>query len=166
MTNFSVKGPFEIPFYTGVRGRLIRRAEGIEFFARNASIRAQIGCYVFGMKAGRGITPVYAGKATKSFHKECFTSTKLNKYNQCLIDYARGTPIMFFVMLPIRRGPKNVKHISELERFLIQTGMAANPDLLNVQGTRSAEWGITGVLRSGQGKPSKSALGFRNMMKL
>ena len=44
--------------------------------------------------------------------------------------------------------------------------MAANPELLNIKGTKEAEWGIAGVLRSGQGKPSKAASEFKKLMKL
>jgi len=94
-----------------------------------------------------------------------FTPHKLGKYNEGLVEYARGTPVLFLLTPPERRGPPNQGHINELEAFLIQTGVAANEDLLNVQGTGGADWTITGVLRAGQGRPSDSASLFKTMMR-
>ena len=166
MTEFQVVGPFGIPVYRGASGRIIRKEDGEEFFKTHQGYGDRVGCYVFGMRAGRGITPVYVGKTNRRFLAECFTSDKLTKYNRCLVDYLRGTPVMFFVVLPKKRGVDNKAHIKELEEFLIQAGVAANPDLLNVKGTKKAEWSIIGVLRTGRGKPSQAASSFKNMMKL
>lgn len=166
MTDFEVHGPFEVPVYRGTAGRIVRPAEGTEFFRAHSAIGGRRGCYVFGMRAGGGITPVYVGKTRRTFTDECFTTHKIDKYNQCLVDYSRGTPVLFLITPPARRGAPNQVHIDELENFLIQTGVAANPDLLNVQGTRLAEWAITGVLRGRRGRPSQSAGLFKTMMKL
>jgi len=44
-----------------------------------------IGCYIFSIRAGRGVKPWYVGLAEKqSFRKECFTSHKLNHYNNAI----------------------------------------------------------------------------------
>lgn len=166
MTAFEVAGPYDVPMHSGAAARHIRAQEGDDFFATNAAIKSRKGCYVFGIRAGKGITPIYVGIATKSFEQECFTDHKRGKYNQALAEYLKGTPVLFFVVLPTKKGPDNKRHISDLEKFLIQTGVAANPDLLNVKGTKEQEWSITGVLRSGAGKPKKGASLFRKMMKL
>jgi hypothetical protein len=166
MTKFTVHGPFVIPMYKGPGGRTITARQGLEFFQSHKTLASAKGCYVFGMRAGGGITPVYVGKATKGFGKECFTSHKLQKYQQCLVDYGKGTPVLFFVVAPPRRGALNTKCVTEIERFLIQTAVAANEDLLNVQGTAAAEWAIKGVLRSGVGRPSRAATLMRRMMDL
>jgi hypothetical protein len=136
----SVSGPLEIPIYEGRAARTITKDNGREFF--------------------------YVGRATRTFRKEAFTPDKLTKYAECLADYQKGTPVMFFVAMPVRRGRANATHISELEDFLIQTAVAVNPELLNIKGTREQEWGIAGVLRGGRGKASKSAQLFGQMMRL
>ena len=118
------------------------------------------------MRAGRGMTPAYVGKTNKGFGQECFTPDKLGKYNRCLSTYKRGTPVLFLVTYPRRQGRQNNTHIGDLEVFLIQTGVAANPELLNVQNTKAADWNIIGVLRSGAGKPSAAAGAFRKLMSL
>ena len=165
MTDFQVHGPFEVPVHHGAAGRIVRAAEGTEFFGSHPALAPRRGCYVFGIRAGGGITPVYVGKTHGSFAEECFTPHKLGKYNEGLVEYARGTPVLFLLTPPERRGPPNQGHINELEAFLIQTGVAANEDLLNVQGTGGADWTITGVLRAGQGRPSDSASLFKTMMR-
>ena len=73
---------------------------------------------------------------------------------------------MFFVVAPTKKGAPNAAHIGSLEDFLIQTGLAANPELLNVKGTKAEEWGIAGLLRARQGKPSHAARAFKQLMKL
>lgn len=150
----------------GVAGRTITGDNVGEFWESNPDLAESRGCYVFGIKAGRGYTPAYVGKATKTFRQEVFAAHKLAKYQQFLADYRKGTPILFFVVAPSKRGAPNHAHIKDLEDFLIQMGLAANPDLLNIKGTQMEEWGIAGVLRGGQGKPAKDAIQFKKMLKL
>lgn len=85
MVEFSVHGPFDIPTYRGRIGRIVRAEEGRSFDEHSARAWRR-GCYVFAMRSGRGITPTYVGKATKSFSQECFTADKLGKCNQTLVD--------------------------------------------------------------------------------
>ena len=59
---------------------------------------------------------------------------------------------MFFVVHPKQKGPTNKKQIAQIEDFLIQAGVAANPDLQNVKGAQRPSWSIKGVIRSGAGK--------------
>ena len=114
---------------------------------------------------GGGFTPGYVGKATKSFRQEAFSPHKLAKYQQFLADYVKGTPVLFFLVAPSKKGKVNSKHITALEDFVIQKGIDANPELLNVKGTQQEQWGIQGILRSGQGKPSMAARDFKKAMK-
>ena len=93
-------------------------------------------------------------------------SILLTRYQQFLADYQKGTPVLFFIVAPVKRGAPNRTRIAELEEFLIQTGQAANPHLLNIKGTKAEEWGIAGVLRGGKGKRSSGAREFRRLMKL
>jgi hypothetical protein len=118
------------------------------------------------MRAGKGMTPTYVGKATKSFAQECFTADKLGKCNQTLADYARGTLVVFFITTPPGRGRPPVKQIKALEDFLIQVGVAANDELLNVKGTKQSDWSLAGIIRSNQGRPTAAASAFKSAMKL
>ena len=121
---------------------------------------------MFGIRAGKGWTPAYVGKATKSFKREIFAHHKLTRYQQFLVDYQKGTPVLFFAVAPTKKGAPNAAHMGELEKFLIQTGLAANQDLMNIKGTKAEEWGIAGVLRGGKGKASQAARDFKKIMKL
>ena len=66
----------------------------------------------------------------------------------------------------MKKGARNLAHIVDLEDFLIQTAVSVNPDLLNIQGTAQADWGIAGVLRAGQGKRSIAATEFVRCLKM
>jgi len=164
-TVFSVKGPFEVPYYRGKAGRTITDDDIKDFWKEHVDIGKQRGCYVFSVRAGKGLTPGYVGKATKGFKQETFSHHKLTRYQQFLADYKSGTPVLFFVAAPQKKGAPNAVHIKELETFLIQVALAANPDLLNIKGTKAEEWGIAGVLRGGKGKTSSSGKQFRRTMK-
>lgn len=165
-TIFTVDGPRMVLCYQGKAGRTITDDNVREFWEQNKDIADARGCYVFGIRAGKGLTPAYVGKATKSFKQEVFAHHKLTRYQQFLADYQKGTPILFFIVAPTKRGATNQTHISELEQFLIQTGQAANPQLLNIKGTKAEEWGVGGILRGGKGKPSSGAREFRRLMNL
>lgn len=166
MVDFSVHGPFDVPTYRGKVGRIVRAAEGSAFFTIHPAWAKRRGCYVFAIRAGRGMTPTYVGKATKSFSRECFSADKLGKCNQTLVDYARGTLVMFLIAAPMGRGRPAEKQIELLEDFLIQVGVAANDDLLNVQGTKQEQWSLSGLVRSNRGRPSLAATAFKRAMKL
>ncbi len=165
-TIFGVAGPYQVPVYQGKAARTITDDNAKEFWKKNPDLASKKGAYVFGVRAGKGSTPAYVGRATKSFRQEVFAPHKLTKYQQSLADYQKGTPILFFLAVPKKKGATNTAHIKALENFLIQTGLAANPDLLNVKGTRTEEWGIGGVIRGGKGKPSKAARQFKTFMKI
>lgn len=165
-TMFNVSGPHEIPFYQGRAGRTITDDNTIQFWKEKEALAGARGCYVFGIRASKGFTVAYVGKATKSFKQEVFSHHKLTRYQQYLADVKKGTPVLFFLIAPQKRGAPNAVHINQLEDFLIQAGVAANQNLLNIRGTKVEEWGITSVLRSGRGKRSKSAKDFIQIMKM
>lgn len=164
MPDFDVHGPFDVPVYQGKNGRIVRVEEGEALFRQHPTLKARRGCYVFGMRAGKGITPTYVGKATKTFGQECFTAHKLGKCNQTLVDYQKGTLVVFFLVAPTGKGRPATNQIGDVEDFLIQTGVAKNSRLLNVQGTKKASWTIKGVVRANKGKPSKAASSLKSAM--
>lgn len=167
MTQFICHGPYAVPTKKLNAGRVITNSEIKSFWDQYSEIAALKGCYVFGMRAGRGVTPLYVGKATRSFKQEVFTPHKLKNYLMALATYRVGTPILFFVVYPPgRRGVVNERHIGELERFLIQQAFLANPRLMNIKHAAVPNWGIVGVLRSeNNGAPPKSARAFKAMLR-
>lgn len=165
-TLFTVHGPLAVPVYSGKGGRTITPEDISKFWKTNGALEAAFGCYVFAIRAGRGYTPGYVGQAKKTFKQEVFSPHKLAKYQQFLADYAKGTPVIFLVASPVKTGARNLSHVGDLEDFLIQTAVSVNPNLLNIQGTAQAEWGITGVLRAGKGKRSYAAREFVRCLKI
>ena len=143
---------------------MITPQEGAAFFRAHSTLADRRGVYVFGVRAGGGITPIYVGQTKRSYQRECFTADKANKYNLGLDPYEKGTPILFFLASPQKAGPVNARVIRDLEDFLIQTGKVKNEDLVNRRGANEANWGITGVIRGSGGKPSASARTFKAMM--
>ena len=95
-TIFSVHGPIVVPYYQGRGGRTITDDNVKEFWKKNNSFGKLRGCYVFGMRAAKGLTPGYVGKATKSFKQEVFSPHKLAKYQQFCADYLKGPPHTLF----------------------------------------------------------------------
>src|SRR5262245_60180744 len=81
MPEFVVAGPFEVPAHRAKVSRVVRTAEAATFWAKHKAFKTRRGCYVFGIRSGGGIRPMYVGKATKSFGQEVFEPHKLNKYN-------------------------------------------------------------------------------------
>jgi hypothetical protein len=147
-------------------GRHITTVDAAKFWVDHTGLAKECGCYVFAFKSAKGYKPVYAGKATKTFKQEVFTPHKLNKFNSGLGDQKRGTPVLFFVCLSRTKGAINRSAIDEAESYLIQAGLAANPNLLNDKKTKVASWRINGVVRSRQGKPSTSAGELRRCIKI
>ncbi len=165
MAVFSVKGPSEVPFQDNQGGRVIEE-DLTSFWERNKKVRKAKGCYIFAVRAGKGYTPLYVGKTTKSFEKECFADHKLNHYHRALSEYGKGTPVIFFVYLDRPKGATNRKEIGEVEEFLIQIGRTINEGLRNIKSSTLPEWGIKGVIRGGKGKSSSDSKNFKKLMKL
>ena len=162
MTSFEVHGPFEVTYEKRKGGRTLVFDD---FWSENADaiyLAEECGCYVFAIR-NRGLTPIYVGKATKTFEQETFNSTNRHKYHNGFSEYGKGTPVMYFVVHPTQKGPTNGKYIAEIEDFLIQAGVVTNPNLQNVKGTQRPRWSIKGVIRSGAGKRSDAEKQFSKL---
>ncbi len=167
-TILEVYGPIEIPHNGQKTGstKRIDRAFAKEFWAQNDAgpLAKKQGCYIFALRAGKGFTPWYVGKAGKSFEQECFTDHKIRHYNDVLWLGKKGKPIMFFVA---QSGSKNkipAGIIKEMEDYLIQSAVYKNPDLCNIRQTKIPEWGVAGVVRGGKGRRAMVAQTFKTMM--
>jgi hypothetical protein len=156
---FKVVGPFLVKPIKGKAARRIEKDQSAFWDHQSTrNVRDRVGCYAFGIRAGKGIRPVYVGKTLRSFGEEVFGSHQRDYYNAELANIRRGTPVLFFIVYPKGKGKVNQKMIRDVEEFLIQIAVAKNSNLRNVQGVGEKKWGISGVLRSGKGKtPSSSA---------
>ena len=166
MTMFTIHGQFNIPYEKRKGGRTLVFDSFWDGDSAAHYLRNKCGCYVFAIRTGRGLTPIYVGKATKTFGQETFNPTNKHKYQNGFSEYARGLPVIFFVMHPTKKGKKNMKEIAEIEDFLIQAGIVKNPRLENVRGAQRPRWSIQGVVRSGKGKPSKAGADFTRLFDL
>jgi hypothetical protein len=161
---FRVVGPFEVHRSHESGGRIIADEDVRKFWQSYGKYADHRGCYVFGRRAGKGITPGYVGKATKALKQEIFTPDKLNKYQKFLIQRKKGVPIFFFVLAPVRKGKANLRQIAKVEKYLINLGFTANPKLVNQHYTKPERWGIRGLIRGGQGKVARGIGDFRQML--
>ncbi len=164
---FEVHGPYRIPTQKVQRGtRIIGRDDAKSFWTsdpRIEDIADCVGCYVFAVRVGKGFRPAYIGKTVRSFEKEALAHSKRTRYNEYMLrHYKIGTPIMFFLSYP-SKGQMSKKRIKELETFLIQLAVSRNDKLINIQGTRTPRWGISGVLRSFRRKPTNAEKKFKDL---
>ncbi len=166
MNIYEIVGPLKIPHQKHERGRYIEEENLPKFWDDHQAkkIKSKRGCYVFAMKARRGIVPWYVGKTTKSFENECFQSHKLVKYHKAMVK-KMGCPVLFFIVYPDKQGARNNKQIKEIENFLIQLAATRNEDLLNIQGnSKKEDWSISGATGGGRGQPSSPAKSFKKMI--
>ena len=122
------------------------------------------GCYVFGKRAGNGITPWYIGQACKTpMLKEALNSSNITNYNH-ILNGASGTPVLF--VIPARtptgklrsRPSKSLKSLSFLERWLIAEAIEKNPELFNTKETmmlRSLQ--VRGIFNAKQGESTAAS---------
>jgi hypothetical protein len=166
MASFRVYGWFKIPYEKRKGGRTLI----FDNFWANDSPASYLadgrGCYVLAVKTGRGLEPIYVGKATKTFKQETFNPANKHKYHDGFSEYGKGLPVMFFVVHPDQKGATNRKQIEQIEDFRIQTGVAKNPGLQNVRGAQRPDWSIKGVIRGGKGKRRKAEAAFRRLFDL
>ena len=165
LTNFAVKGSFKVPVKRHKGGRIIDTAK-LETFWKAAKTAERIGCYVFAVKGGKGgVAPWYVGKTDTDFGHSCFANDMITKYQEALAHYKAGTAQLFFLVAP--RSDTSPDKIAELERFLIETAWAANPELLNQRGRRELTWAIPGVTKfAGKGAAPAPVKGLRKALRL
>ena len=134
-------------------------------------LSAGIGCYIFSIRAGKGVLPWYVGLAEKqSFRKECFTHHKITHYNNA-IAARKGTPLLTLVAKYTPRGklvrPTGGSHrdVQHLETMLIGNCLGRNYSLQNVKDTRLLrEMVVPGLLNSPKGKPSETVRAFKALI--
>jgi hypothetical protein len=161
MTEFVTYGPYSLQITRGPGGKEITD-DNIKGFWQEAGLQKERrGCYVFCLRAGQGVRPIYVGKSTNSFGQEIFADHKLRHYHSALVQSGRGTAVFYLLCYPEKKGKLNKRHIDQLETFLIKQGKFINPELRNKKKVSIDKWSIKGVIRSKQGKPSAAASDLR-----
>lgn len=130
-----------------------------------------IGCYIFSIRAGKGVKPWYVGLAQKqTFRKECFTDHKLKHYNYAIAG-RKGTPLLTLIVKRTPGGkliaPSSKKHsdIEFLENMLIGNCLSRNDELSNVRDTKLLkEMIVPGLFNTPQGKQSSQVIEFRELI--
>jgi hypothetical protein len=130
-----------------------------------------IGCYVFSIRAGKGLLPWYVGMAEKqSFRQECFTSHKLNYYNNAVAG-KKGTPLLTLVVKhtpgnkAIRPTGSEHRDIQFLETMLIANCVGRNSELFNVRDTKMLrDMCVPGLLNTPPGKPAAAVSDFKKLV--
>jgi hypothetical protein len=132
------------------------------------------GCYIFALQHGNNIVSWYVGKTEKrTFHKECFQATKINYYNEVLVDHT-GTPLLFLLARMTGSGRKfskpthsGYRDIDFLETMLIGMALEQNENLTNVKNTKLLrEMVVPGVINSPQARPTSPVADLRNALGL
>jgi hypothetical protein len=121
------------------------------------------GCYIFGLKNGKNITAWYVGKTERrTFEQECFQPTKVNYYNEILIDH-NGTPLLFLLPRLTKSGKlskptrRRYRDIEYLETMLIGMALEKNRKIFNLRKTKLLrEMVVPGVINSLRGPPTSS----------
>jgi hypothetical protein len=101
MASFVVHGPFEIDFENRRGGRTLVFDD---FWSESS--KANYLAEERGAVRNKALTPIYVGKATKTFKQETFNSTNRHKYHNGFSEYAKGKPLMYFVVHPTSRGQR------------------------------------------------------------
>lgn len=130
-----------------------------------------IGCYIFSIRAGKGALPWYVGLAEKqSFRKECFTSHKINHYNNAIVG-RQGTPLLTLIPKLTSNGkivsPTGNSHrdIQFVEKMLISNCLFRNDNLFNKRDTKFfREMTVHGLLNTPQGGQPQSVSEFRSLV--
>jgi hypothetical protein len=135
------------------------------------------GCYVFGIRAGKGIRPFYVGQALKrSIVNEALNPSNLLKYNKVLARRGAGAPVIFVLpwLTPnygrYKRRTKVNRQSSTLdflEDWLIGIALQRNGNLINNRKTRLLRRvHVTGVFNPQHGESTWEAQRFNAMMGL
>ncbi|WP_152180825.1 hypothetical protein [Xanthomonas sp. LMG 12459] len=174
--NFDVAGPFEIARH-GSKKIITKESAKLlkpQLEEWEEGLSTACGCYVFGKRAGGGITPWYVGQACKtSLLAEALNPTNITNYNHILGEEGAGIPVL--LLIPARtptkkfrkRPSSKLKSLSFLERWLIAAAIQKNPELINTKETRFLrDLHVTGVFNAQQGESTKSSTALNKALGL
>jgi hypothetical protein len=171
--DFEIYGPFELPRKNGIID--ITKSVKSEFWGSIEETKNDLsmaeGCYVFGLKASKGIKPWYVGKTDKqSFKAECLTDNKLKIFNQVVTAH-KGKPVIFLLPSVTPKGKLisdaeyNDDSITTVEGFLIRMAVEKNAELSNIKHVKKfKDICVPGILNSRPGALTKIQRAFKKMM--
>jgi hypothetical protein len=171
---FEPYGPFRLPRSNGDFDRTSekKRVFWKKVEAQVPSLPDAIGCYIFALKAGKGVRPWYVGKTEKaSFKNETWQPQKLLIYGD-VIRAHKGTPELFLLAALTPEGwfkkPKTrgSMSISALEEMLIGTCLQRNRGLINKRATRFPKTLLVpGYVNDPPGRRPKNASALAQLLK-
>ncbi len=173
--NFDVYGPYEIARFTPKK--LITKESCTDLQSRLSEFDTSCGCYIFAMRAGKGIKPWYVGQANKSsLIQEALNPSNIVKFNTDVLSRFKGTPVIFF--LPLLTGNKKVfakptkrkegrKSVDFLEEWLIASALQKNPSLINKQKTKFLrDIHVRGIFNPVQGEADDHSAALKKTLNL
>ena len=167
---FTIHGPFKL--WKNDNGLVDHSREARKYLENEmendeTNLAEACGCYLFGVRAGKGIRPCYVGMAEgQAFISECFSQHKINIYNNAIAN-RNVSPVLFLVAKRTKgdkfvKPHKNQKSLRLLENLLIGTCLEKNEKLANVMKTKLLRtMKVPGYLNTPQGNPGKGAKIFR-----
>lgn len=162
---FVVSDILSLPVVRRPGGRHLDEDGARAVFRDNRQYSSKCGCYVYGIRAAKGIKPVYVGKAVEQqLMAEALSPDKICKINKAILKTRRGTPVVAFIVPEKKLGATPTTQISEIEIALLQYAYAKNPDIENENGVYKPRWFIDGVVNSDPGRRSDKAVAFRSMV--
>jgi hypothetical protein len=143
ISKFEPFGPFKMP----VRGVSVDKSREKEFWEQVEDelqgLSDAVGCYVFAIRAAKGVVPWYVGMTEKSsFRKESWQPHKLNLYVDSMQSRKKGTPVLYLIAKQTTGGrftkssKSRLGSVRALEKLLINTCILRNPNLLNKKATK------------------------------
>lgn len=173
--NFDVVGPFVLSRHGAkqiITDQSLKEL-GPELEAEEPGLSDACGCYVFGVRAGRGMTPYYVGQACKrSILKEALNPSNREKYNK-VISESKGNPIIFFIPMRTPRGKLRkrskgdggIPALDFLESWFISMAIEKNPDLINIKETKFLRsLHVTGVFNPKHGEATADSTALRKTL--
>jgi hypothetical protein len=171
--NFEIYGPYKLPkkCQNGLLDKKQAKSSLINSGDNPPTELSGCGCYIFAVKAAKGIKPWYVGKAVKqSFEKECLKTHQLNIYND-VIAGRKGNPLLLLIALKTPKGKfakpgsAHQKKIDFLETILIGAALKRNRSLMNVQKTAFLKkMVVPGFINSPQRQPTHAEKSFENIL--
>lgn len=164
MTEFEVKGPFQVPLRKQKTGGIVISEDDLPLLFESCSSFNTLGCYIYSRKSGRGSTPIYVGMTHRTIAKEAFNSSNLKKVENWLNEQ-NHRKLQIWTVTQKCGTKKNRSAVSEIETTLITWAKQENPNLINIQKSKRKErWTIYGVNSHGRGKVSNTSKEFKRMI--
>jgi hypothetical protein len=165
MITFEPYGPFKVPIESGGIDKSREREFWDTVEDTNPGLSTAVGCYLFAIRAGRGVRPWYVGKTEKAgFKKEVFQDHKFRLYWEILKGRRKGTALLYFLAKHTHGGrfakPSANGHssIGILEELLIGTSLLRNSKLVNKRTTKHfRELQVPGYMNETPGARSQKA---------